>query len=189
MAPWRGKAAGMPVAGAVMEQISGLDGALADLANECTHILSEGLTICYAFQIVMICYLLCLGPLAAAFFAWPAVGRDLFRKAFASWVDAVVILCLWKFWWDVVLICMTVRLQSGGVNPFDPFEVYYLVAFLCIMMFVPFSPFDFKPGDIVSHALEKAQAVAQKVAQAGASGGGGQGGSSGGQSATAGGRR
>ena len=60
-----------------------------------------------------------------------------------------------------MLICMTVRLQSGGVNPFDPFEVYYLVAFLCIMMFVPFNPFDFKPGEIVGHALEKAQAVAQ----------------------------
>jgi len=184
MAPWRGKAAGMPVAGAVMEQISGLDGALADLANESMHILSEGLTITYAFQLVMICYLLCLGPLAAAFFAWPAVGRDLFRKCFASWVDAVVILSLWKFWWSVVLICMTVRLQSGGVNPFDPFEVYYLIAFLCILMFVPFNPFDFKPGEIVGSALEKAQAVAQKVASAGASGGGGQGGSKGGQSPT-----
>lgn len=180
MAPYRGKFAGMSVKGAVMEQVSGLDSALAELANECMHVLSEGLTIAYAFQLVMLCYLFCLGPLAAAFFAWPSVGRDLFRKAFAAWVDGVVILCLWKFWWNVVLITMTVHCESGGMNPFDPFEVYYLVAFLCILMFVPFNPFDFKPGEIVGHAMEKAQAVAAKVAQGGKGGGSGGGGAKGG---------
>ena len=179
-APWRGKFAGMPVKGAVLEQISGLDAALSELANECTHILSEGLTIAHAFQLVMICYLLCLGPLAAAFFAWPSVGRDLFRKAFASWVDGVVILSLWKFWWNVVLICMTVHVESGGMNPFDPFEVYYLCAFLCILMFVPFNPFDFKPGEIVGHAMKQAEGVAAKVAQGGKGGGSGGGGGKGG---------
>jgi hypothetical protein len=190
MAPWRGKFAGMPVGGAVLESVSGLDVALQQMANECMHLLAEGLTICYAFQLVMICYLLLLGPLAAAFFAWPSVGRDLFRKAFASWVDGVVVLCLWKFWWEVVLICMTVRLQSGGVNPFDPFETYYLMAFMCILMFVPFNPFDFKPGSIVGKALEKAQAVASKAAAASGSGGasGGGGGSAGGNSPTSGGK-
>lgn len=179
-APWRGKFAGMPVGGAVMEQISGLDAALSELANECTHILSEGLTIAHAFQVVMICYLLLLGPLAAAFFAWPSVGRDLFRKAFASWVDGVVILSLWKFWWNIVLICMTVRCESGALNPFDPFEVYYLAAFLCILMFVPFNPFDFKPGEIVGNAMKQAEAVASKVAQGGKGGGSGGGGGKGG---------
>lgn len=180
MAPWRGKFAGMPVKGAVLEQIGGLDAALSELANECTHILSEGLTIAHAFQVVMICYLLCLGPLAAAFFAWPSVGRDLFRKAFASWVDGVVILSLWKFWWNIVLICMTVHIESGGMNPFDPFEVYYLCAFLCILMFVPFNPFDFKPGEIVGHAMKQAEGVAAKVAQGGKGGGSGGGGGKGG---------
>ncbi len=179
-APWRGKFAGMPVGGAVMEQISGLDAALSELANECTHILSEGLTIAHAFQVVMVCYLLLLGPLAAAFFAWPSVGRDLFRKAFASWVDGVVILSLWKFWWNIVLICMTVRCESGALNPFDPFEVYYLAAFLCILMFVPFNPFDFKPGEIVGNAMKHAEAVASKVAQGGKGGGSGGGGGKGG---------
>lgn len=179
-APWRGKFAGMPVGGAVLEQVSGLDAALSELANECAHILSEGLTIAHAFQVVMICYLFLLGPLAAAFFAWPSVGRDLFRKAFASWVDGVVILSLWKFWWNVVLICMTVRCESGALNPFDPFEVYYLAAFLCILMFVPFNPFDFKPGEIVGHAMKQAESVAAKVAQGGKGGGSGGGGGKGG---------
>lgn len=178
MAPWRGKFAGMPIKGAIMEQVSGMDAALSELSNECLHLLSEGLTITHAFQVVMICYLFLLGPLAAAFFAWPGVGRDLFRKAFSSWVDGVVILSLWKFWWNIVLIVMTIRCESGALNPFDPFEVYYLVAFCCILMFVPFNPFDFKPGEIVSHALEKAQSVAAKVAQGGKGGGSGEGGGS-----------
>ena len=176
MAPWRGKFAGMPIKGAILEQVSGLDGALSELANECLHLLSEGLTITHAFQVVMLCYLFLLGPLAAAFFAWPGVGKDLFRRAFSTWVDGVVILCLWKFWWNIVLIVMTIRCESGALNPFDPFEVYYLVAFCCILMFVPFNPFDFRPGEIVSHALEKAQSVAAKVAQGGKGGGGGGGG-------------
>ena len=176
MAPWRGKFAGMPIRGAILEQVSGMDAALSELANESLHLLSEGLTITHAFQVVMICYLFLLGPLAAAFFAWPGVGRDLFRRAFATWVDGVVILSLWKFWWNIVLIVMTIRCESGALNPFDPFEVYYLVAFCCILMFVPFNPFDFKPGEIVSHALEKAHAVASKVAQGGKGGGGGGGG-------------
>ena len=179
MAPWRGKFAGMPKAGAILEQISGLDAALSELANECCHILTEGLTIAYAFQLATLCYLFLLGPIAAAFFAWPSgIGKDIFRKAFSSWVDGVVLVSLWKFWWNVLLICMTVRCESGALNPFDVFEVYYLVAFLCIMMVVPFNPFDFKPGEIVSKALEKAQAVASKVAEAGKAGGSGKGGKS-----------
>lgn len=179
-APWRGKFAGMPAKLGIMEQISAMDAALAELSNECLHILSEGLTIAHAFQVVMMCYLFLVGPLAAAFFAWPSVGRDLFRKAFASWVDGVVILTLWKFWWNIVLICMTLHCATGVLNPFDPFEVYYLVAFLCILMFVPFNPFEFKPGEIVSHAMEKAQSVAAKVAQGGKGGGSGGGGGGGG---------
>jgi hypothetical protein len=67
---------------------------------------------------------------------------------------------------------MTARLEQTGVNPFDPFEVYWLAAFLCILMFVPFNPFDFKPGEIVSGAMEKAQQVAAKVAQSSKGGGG-----------------
>src|SRR5262249_42194953 len=136
MAPWRGKFAGMPVAGATLEQMSAMDDGLCELANETFHMLSVGMNVVCGFQVVLICYLFVLGPLCAAFFAWPSVGRDLFRKAFGSWVDGVVVLSLWKFWWNVVLICMTARLTSGLINPFNPFEVYYLVAFMAVMLTV-----------------------------------------------------
>ena len=170
-APYLGKFAGMPVKGAVLEQCGGLQDALTELANECFHMFTIGLNVISGFQLVMICYLFLMGPLAAAFFAWPAVGRDLFRKAFASWIDGVTVLSLWKFWWTVVLICMTARLESGNINPFDIWEVYYLLAFMSIMLVVPFNPFDFRPGEIVTHVLGKAEGIASKVAQGGKGGG------------------
>jgi hypothetical protein len=174
-APYLGKWVGMPVKGAVLEQVDGLQDALTELCNECMHMLTIGLNVISSFQIVMICYLFVMGPLAAAFFAWPSVGRDLFRKAFSTWVDGVVVLSLWKFWWNVVLLCMTVRLQAEVINPFEVWEVYYLIAFFSIMLVVPFNPFDFRPGEIVTHVLGKAEGVAAKVAQGG-KGGGGKGG-------------
>jgi hypothetical protein len=175
MAPYRGKFAGMPVAGAVLEQVSGLDLALMETVNESYHMLTIGLNVICAFQIAMICYLFLMGPLAAAFYAWPTVGRDLFRKAFGTWLDGIVVVSLWKFWWNIVLICMTARLGAGLINPFDPFEVYYLLAFMSILLVVPFNPFDFRPGEIVTHVLSKAEGVAAKVAQSGKGGGSGGG--------------
>ncbi len=172
-APYLGKFAGMPVAGAMLEQLGGMHIALAELCNEMMHMLSIGLCVISAFQLVMACYLFLMGPLAAAFFAWPSVGRDLFRKAFSTWLDGMVVLSLWKFWWTIVLCCMTARLQAGFINPFDPFEVYYFIAFMCILLVVPFNPFDFKAGELVTMVLMKAEGVAAKVAQGGKGGGSG----------------
>lgn len=149
--------------------------------NTMNNVLAQGLLIINAFQLVMICYLFLLGPIAAAFFAWPSgVGRDLFRKTFSSWLDGVVILCLWKFWWNVCLLCMAIRLSSGYVtNPTDEWEMFMYTAFMAILTFVPFNPFEFRPGEIVSHVLEKAQQHAGKAGQTGA-GTGGSGGGNGG---------
>jgi uncharacterized membrane protein YgcG len=105
----------------------------------------------------------------------------LFRKVFSNWLDAVVICSLWRFWWNVVLICMTVRLQSGGVDPYSPTEVYYLVAFFALLLVMPFNPFDFRAGQLVAYILQKAEGVAGKVAQGGKSAGGGGGGKGGGK--------
>lgn len=175
--PYRGKFASMPTSGAILEQMTGCDITLLQCFNELVHLMMEGLSIINAFQIVFMCYLFLLGPIAAAFFAWPAgVGRDLFRKAFSTWMDGVVLLALWKFWWNVVLLCMTVRLESEGINIFDVHEIYFCIAFTSMLLFVPFNPFDFKAGSIIDDLLQKAQAQAGKVA----SGGGGKGSTGGG---------
>jgi hypothetical protein len=171
-APYRGKFAGMPVGGAILEQMSDMDIALMELVNECYHMLSMGMCVISGFQLVMMCYLFLLGPLAAAFFAWPQVGRTLFRQAFSVWLDAVVVLSLWKFWWNVTLVCMTVRLESGGVDPYNPFEVYYLIAFFAILLVMPFNPFDFHGSALVGFIEGKAAGVVGKVAQGGKSQGG-----------------
>lgn len=162
-AAYRGKLAGMPTNMAMLEQMSYTDLNVIEITNEILALLTQGISIISGFQIVFMTYLFLLGPIAAAFFAWPGVGRDLFRKAFASWMDGVVILALWKFWWDVVLVCMTVWLEQGGVNPYDPVNIYYLLAFESLLLFVPFSPFDFKPGEIVTQVLGRAELEASKV--------------------------
>jgi hypothetical protein len=142
--------------------------------NTFNQVVGQGLAIINAFQLIMICYLFLLGPMAAAFFAWPSgVGRDLFRKVFASWLDGIVILALWKFWWNIVLLCMAIRLSSGIVtNPTDQYEMYMFTAFMAMLLFVPFNPFEFRPGEVVSHVLEKAQQQAGKAGQSSGSGAG-----------------
>jgi hypothetical protein len=153
-----GKLAGTPSKSVVQERQNDLNVTVQNTLNTVNSMLSQGLEILNGFQIVMMCYLFLLGPIAAAFFAWPAsVGRGLFKKAFASWLDGVIVLSLWKFWWCIVLLCMVVRLQTGNVNPSSQYEMYYFTAFMTILFWVPFQPFECRPGDMVDKLLERAQ--------------------------------
>ncbi|MBY0359483.1 MAG: hypothetical protein K2W82_15880 [Candidatus Obscuribacterales bacterium] len=170
----QGKLANSLSSATSQEKESNLTVTLQNFFNTVNSFMSQGLQILNGFQIVMMCYLFLLGPIAAALFAWPSgIGRDLFKKAFSSWLDGVIVLSLWKFWWCIVLLCMAIRLQTGVINPADQYEMYYFTAFMGILVMVPFQPFEFRPGEIVSHVLEKAQQ------QAGGGGGGGGGGSGG----------
>lgn len=153
----RGKLASVSKDTTVFEQQSYVTTALQNIFNTLSNLVSNSLVILTAFQLVLMCYLFLLGPIAAAFFAWPAgVGQDLFRKTFSSWLNAIVSLATWKFWWCLVLLCMAVRLDSGTVNPNDLMEMYVHEAFLVLLLFVPFQPFTFRPGEIVATLLEQA---------------------------------
>lgn len=174
-----GKLMGTSVKTAVQERQNDLNVTVQNTLNTVNNLMSQGLEVLNGFQLVMMCYLFLLGPIAAAFYAWPAaIGSSLFKKAFASWLDGVIVLSLWKFWWCIVLLCMVVRLQSGNVNATSQYEMYYFTAFMTILVWVPFQPFEFRPGDMVDKVLERAQ-------QAGG-GGGGSGGSGGGKGGAAG---
>ncbi len=176
--PECGKISSMDEEGAKFETMTQLSTFMQQCYNGFNQVLSQGLMILNAFQTVMICYLFLLGPLAAAFFAWPSgVGKDLFRKVFANWLDGIVILTLWKFWWNICLLCMAIRLGTSVVNPTDQYEMFMYTAFMGILMFVPFNPFEFRPGEIVSHVLEKAQQQAGKAGSSQGSGSGPGGGS------------
>jgi len=169
-AAFRGKLASASEKTTIFERQSYLTTNLQNVFNTINNMISQGLAILNGFQIILMCYLFLIGPIAAAFFAWPSgVGRDLFKKTFSTWMDGVVVLALWKFWWCIVLLCMSVRLSSGNINVNDQFEMYIYTSFMALLLFVPFQPFDFRPGEIVGKVLEKA-------AQGGAGGAGGSGG-------------
>ncbi|HMP50921.1 MAG TPA: hypothetical protein PKD05_05140 [Candidatus Melainabacteria bacterium] len=121
---------------------------LQTLANTMAESAAMGLVMMCAFQITMICYLMLMGPLAAAFYAWPSGLGNLFNKVFSTWVDAIVNLSLWRFWWTVVLLCIDTRLgwlgAMGGYSPYSEWELLMFIAFLTILTYVPFNPFDFQ---------------------------------------------
>jgi hypothetical protein len=167
-APYRGKAASMPKQLAVLEWMSYCDIAMCEAINQCVMVLSVAAIIFNVFQLVFMCYLYLMGPITAAFFAWPGVGRELFRKSFSSWMDGVVILALWKFWWDIVLLCWGVWIENGHGNPYELVNGYYCIAWLSLLLFVPFNPFDFKVGEIVQNVLSKAEGAAAAGAKKGA---------------------
>jgi len=130
-----------------------------------------------AIQMGMICYLFCLGPIAAAFFAWPSGVGSLFSKVFGNWVDAVINVSLWRFWWMVILLCMYTRIQwlqdMGAYDPTCQWEMIIFTAFAIILVYVPLMPFDFRPGEMVDKvdsAVERARELSAPMA-AEASGG------------------
>ena len=114
------------------------------------------------YQMVMICYLYLLGPIAAAMFAWPAGVGKLFRPVFSSWLNGLTDLVLWRFWWCIILLCMATRIQwlkdIGSYNPSSEWEPLVYTAFMVMLTYVPFAALDFKPGDMVDSLLEKAAA-------------------------------
>lgn len=151
--------------------------------NFMNYALGAALIVIIGFQIVMMCYLFLLGPIAAAFYAWPSGVGSLFNKVFVNWVDGVVNVSLWRFWWCVVILCMFTRIQwlqeSGMYDPTNQWEMMMFTAFQVILVYVPFMPFEFRPGEMVDKIIEKA-----KEGQQSGQGGGGSGGGSGGSSGT-----
>ncbi len=133
-----------------------------------------GMLMLSAFQIVMICYLFLLGPLAAAFFAWPAGVGSLFKTVFANWIDALISVSLWKFWWCIVILIMQTRiewLQEQGIYiPNSQWEMAVYTAFMVILLYVPFVPFDYKPGEMVTKILQKAEDLKSEAVKGAGSG-------------------
>jgi hypothetical protein len=122
-------------------------------------LLNGGIMVLLAYQVVMACYLLLMGPISAALFAWPGgVGR-LFKPVFSNWLEALFNLVLWRFWWCVILLCMSTRIQwlmeVGSYNPSSQWENYTYMAFMAMLTYVPFMALDFKTDSMVDQLLEK----------------------------------
>ncbi len=158
-----GKAAGQLEGEVVQEDQLWLSSVMQVGFNAAALAMGSALNILVAYQLVFMCYLFLMGPIAACFFAWPSGIGGLFKKVFANWLDAVVVLSLWRFWWCVILAVMTQRIIYLQPNPGSPSEMMVYNCFLVLLLYIPFQPFNFNPGPMVTQVLEKA----------GASGGGG----------------
>ena len=117
--------------------------------NVANYLFSLAVLILTAFQLVYMCYLFLLGPLAAALFAWPKTSQNLFRDIFANWCNAVIVCSLWRFYWMVILAIMTQRiiyLMDTGATINLQWEVAVFTCFMGIMLYVPFNPWSFDPA-------------------------------------------
>jgi hypothetical protein len=162
-----GKLQGTPEKLAKQFNMSKASVMLQALANSLCQAAAFGLVISCAFQMVMACYLLLMGPVAAAFYAWPHGVGSLFPRVFAGWVDGMVNLALWRFWWCVVLLIMDTRLGwlsvAGLLDIYSMWELMMFISFLVIMTYVPFNPFDFKPGEMVQQIMSKSDEAVQEA--------------------------
>jgi hypothetical protein len=141
---------------------------LQALVNSMSDSAAFGLVILCAFQIALACYLFLMGPVAAALYAWPTGAGSLFVRVFGNWVDAIINLALWRFWWCVVLLCIDTRLGWLGVfDVYTIWEMLMFLAFLIILCYVPFNPFDFKAGEMVSQIMQKADKAVGEATQKG----------------------
>jgi hypothetical protein len=79
---------------------------------------------------------------------------------------------LWRFWWSTVLLAAQTRIEwlqeIGQYNPYCEWEMIIFVAFIVILMYVPFNPFDFKAGEMVSQIMSKSEMAVSEATQKGA---------------------
>lgn len=133
--------------------------------NMAMYLFSTAVITLGAYQLIMMCYLYLLGPLAAAFFAWPSIAGSapgLFRNIFSNWLNAVICCALWRFYWMVILAIMTQRilyLQDNGGNLDLQWEVAVFTCLLGLMMYVPFNPWSFDPGTAFQQASQSGSAL------------------------------
>ena len=144
--------------------------------NIMVYIAALFIVIMTALQVCYICYLFLMGPLAAAFYAWPQISQRTFRGVFSSWLEAVIKVSLWRFYWMVILAVITQRLiYTGGGTGDLQWEVWIFASFLGIMLYVPMEPFIFDPKGSFSQAAQ-VYSTSMKTAMGDAKGGGGGGG-------------
>lgn len=122
-----------------------------------------------AFQMAFFYYLFFVGPIMAALWAWP---NKMLRDAFPSWVEGVVTLCFWNFFWHTTILLM------GCFRGCDDTGIIMMTALNFLATASVKHAFDFV--GLQKAAGQKAMELAEKMAEASSKDGGGGGGSSGG---------
>ncbi|MBX9670545.1 MAG: hypothetical protein K2X93_23285 [Candidatus Obscuribacterales bacterium] len=70
-------------------------------ANSSNAALCTSWSILCALQMAYLYYLWCVGPVVAALWVWPMKHL---RDALPSWVEGVITVCFWSFFWNTVVL-------------------------------------------------------------------------------------
>lgn len=185
-----GLGANVPEGNTTQEEQLALSQAMQFIFNGASFLGALTIIILTALQVVLICYLFLMGPLSAALFAWPEIGGSakLFRNVFGNWLQAVIIVSLWRFFWVVGLVIMTQRLlyinhpNGAYLGTGDlQWEVAIFVCLLSLMIWSSMNPFSYSPSEAFA-AVEKFAETSGDVGKSmdqSSGGGGGQGASGG----------
>ncbi len=123
-----------------------------------------------AFQMAFMYYLFFVGPIMAALWTWP---MKMFKDAFPAWVEGVITLSFWSFFWNVVILILALTKSEDSTG------LYMVSACNFLMTAAVKYAFDF--AGLMRGAAAEAEKMGAKAAKGAQGGGkGGKGGSKGG---------
>ncbi len=114
-----------------------------------------------AFQMAFMYYLYCVGPIMAALWTWP---MKLFKDAFPAWVEGVVTLAFWSFFWNVVILIIALSKSEASTG-------LYIVS-ACNFLATAAVKYAFDFAGLMRGAASEAEKLGAKAAQKAAKGGG-----------------
>ena len=179
-----GIAANIPENQTIHEDQLALSQYYQGMVNGTVFFVSLTIIMLTAFQLVYICYLYLLGPLSAALFAWPIVSsRSYFRAVFGKWVEAIICISLWRFYWVTALAIMTQRLVYIGGGKFGTGDLQWEAIIFCcslgLMLWSAMNPFIYDPANAAGN-IDSTAKTGQSLGGGAGGGGGGGGGDAGG---------
>lgn len=123
--------------------------------NEINCGLAIGWVILCAMQVCYLYYLYFMGPILAALWVYPS---QMMRSAYPSWVEGIVSLCFWSFFWATTILLM------ACFRGCDDTGTVLCTALLTMALVSAKSAFDFV--GLVKEAGREAGRVAEKVGKA-----------------------
>lgn len=123
-----------------------------------------------AFQMAFMYYLFFVGPIMAALWTWPL---KIFKDAFPAWVEGVITLAFWSFFWNVVILILALTKSEASSG-------LYIVS-ACNFLATAAVKYAFDFAGLMRGAATEAERLGAKAAQQASKGGGkgGKGGKSG----------
>ncbi len=142
------------------------DQTMGMLAGSVLMMAAMGNSVLLSFQLVFMLYLFLMGPISAALYTWPWGVSKLFKCVFSSWLNAVINLALWRFWWSILVLVMDARVtwlrEEGLYQAKSPWELAAIICFLVLLGTVPFMAFQFNPGSFVDKLVSEFGAATAK---------------------------